>query len=88
MRNWLAKHHYSTWMLVASIILGAATVHPRLANYILVGMNAGWLILIREMARVEGSATTYKLCYPCIIAAVVIIVIAFFVMLKINWLAL
>lgn len=84
MKFW-AYHQYSTWMIVASFIIMAALVHPSLISYILVSINVGLMVLTREVARWEGS---YKHpCWGCAICAGVAIIIAFFVMLKINWLA-
>lgn len=72
-------------MIVASIVMMAMTVHPSLLAYMLVAVNSGWLILTREIARSEGATT--KVCMKCVIGGAIILVAAFFILLKINWLA-
>jgi hypothetical protein len=86
MRKWLGLHGYSTWMVVASIVVMAATVHPSLLAYLLVAVNAGWMILTREVARYEG--VSHEACRVCIIAGAVVLVLAAVLLLKVNWLAL
>lgn len=85
MRSWVGLHRYSTWMIVASIVMMAMTVHPSLLAYMLVAINSGWLILTREVARSEGISA--PVCIKCVAGGAIILVAAFVVLLKINWLA-
>lgn len=85
MRKWIGLHHYSTWMIVASIIAMAMAVHPSLLAYLLVVVNTGWMILTREVARSEGVSSPF--CAPCAIAGAILMGTALVLLLKVNWLA-
>lgn len=82
MNTWFNRHHYSTWMVVGSLILMGALVHPSLASYLLVAMNVGLMVITREVARLEARP-----CWPCAIGGGVIIFVAVVMMLKVNWMA-
>jgi hypothetical protein len=73
-------------MIVVAIIAVAMIAHPSLLAYLLVALVGGWLMLMREVARREGAS--HSLCKGCVVAGAGIIAVAFFVLIKINWLAL
>lgn len=85
MRGWIGTHNLSTWMIVVSVVFMAMTVHPSLLAYLFVGANAGLMTLTREVARSEGRQ--HSICWPCVIAGSIILIVAMVVMLKVNWLA-
>lgn len=84
--NIVGKQNISTWMIVVSVIVMAGIAHNGLLGYLMVALVAGLLIITREVARWEGI--THPMCKKCLISGVGIIVVAFFVIIKINWLAL
>jgi hypothetical protein len=56
MRNMIVKRHLSIWLLVASLIISAAMMHPGFAAIIAMGINALILVIMRKSAMIEGSA--------------------------------
>lgn len=56
MHNWIVNHHLSRWLLIASLVLTAVMMNPGFAALLVVGLNAGILIIMRKAAMLEGRA--------------------------------
>lgn len=84
--EWAATYHVARWMLIASMLIWMALLHPRLITYILAGINCAWMFATIEIAHVEARYRT-RICYLCILGPIAIIALAFFLIVKINWLA-
>lgn len=73
-------------MMIATILIWMALLHPRLITYILAGINCALTFVTLEFAHIEGRYRA-RTCYLCILGPIAVIALAFFLIVKINWLA-
>ena len=86
-QRWLGLHHASTYMIFVALVMASLTAHPTTIAYLsIIGVLGPFLFITREVARMEGHSGVKAKPYALGIAGAGLM-LAFLLMLKINWVA-
>jgi hypothetical protein len=87
---WLSQYHPSTYLIFVGWMLIALVAHPSVASYLIVMLLGPWLFLVRDLARIEGFASsagqaTWLRFLSLAGAASIIALIAFIGLVAVKW---